>query len=255
MQQSAISYEYERIADIKRLNFITDSLQKAIPAGGNILDVGCGNGVISRHLGQFGYNVLGIDISDKTIAVAKSKNTLPNVRFEVISAEDLIAQGKQFDAVICSEVLEHLHQPEILLKTLYRSLKDDGTLVVTVPNGKGPREVLVTKPMLRARKNPGLQKFINKVKGSLGYKGTTVQSQADNLDHVQFFSRTDLEKLAAANQFRIISFSKTNFIEDVFPFSMLTKRVKALQSLDCQVAELLPTGMTGGFNTLWKKVV
>lgn len=255
MQQSAISYEYERIADIKRLNFITDSLQKAIPAGGNILDVGCGNGVISRHLGQFGYNVLGIDISDKTIAVARSKNTLPNVRFEVISAEDLIAQGKQFDAVICSEVLEHLHQPEILLKTLYRSLKDDGTLVVTVPNGKGPREVLVTKPMLRARKNPGLQKFINKVKGTLGYKGTTVQSQADNLDHVQFFSRTDLEKLAAANQFRIISFSKTNFIEDVFPFSMLTKRVKALQSLDCQVAELLPTGMTGGFNTLWKKVV
>lgn len=255
MQQSAITYEYERIADIKRLKFITDSLAKAIPAGANILDVGCGNGVISRHLGQFGYNVLGIDISDKTIAVARSKNTLPNVRFDVISAEDLIAQGKQFDAVICSEVLEHLHKPEILLETLYKSLKDEGTLVVTVPNGKGPREVLVTKPMLKARKNPGLRNFINKVKGGLGYKGTTVQSQADNLDHVQFFSRTDLEKLAAANKFKIISFSKTNFIEDVFPFSLLTKRIKALQSLDCQVAEILPTGMTGGFNTLWKKVV
>jgi 2-polyprenyl-3-methyl-5-hydroxy-6-metoxy-1,4-benzoquinol methylase len=255
MEQSAITYEYERITDIKRLKFIVDSLAKAIPAGGNILDVGCGNGVISRHLGQFGYNVLGIDISQKTIEVARSKNKLPNVRFDVISAEDLIAQGKQFDAVICSEVLEHLHQPEILLKTLYRSLKDDGTLVVTVPNGKGPREALVTKPMLRARKNPGLQNFINKIKRMLGYKGTTVQSQADNLDHVQFFTQKDLEKLAAANQFKIIRFSKTNFVEDVFPFSLVTKRVKALQSLDCQIAEILPYNMTGGFNTLWKKVV
>lgn len=255
MQQSSISYEYERIADIKRLKFIAESLGKAIPAGGNILDVGCGNGVISRHLGQFGYNVLGIDISQKTIEVATSKNTLPNVRFEVISAEDLIAQGKQFDAVICSEVLEHLHQPDILLKTLYRSLKDEGTLVVTVPNGKGPREVFVTKPMLKARSNPKLQNFLNRVKRTLGYKGTTVQSQADNLDHVQFFSQSDLEKLAAANKFKIIRFSKTNFIEDVFPFSMVTKRVKALQALDCKIAEVLPYGMTGGFNTLWKKVI
>lgn len=255
MQQTAISYEYERIADIKRLKFIADSLSKAIPAGGNILDVGCGNGVISRHLGQFGYNVLGIDISEKTIEVARSKNKLPNVRFEVISAEDLIAQGQQFDAVICSEVLEHLHQPGILLKTLYKSLKDEGTLVVTVPNGRGPREVFVTKPMLRARRSPGMQRFLNGLKKALGYRGTTVQSQADNLDHVQFFSQSDLKQLAAANQFKIVQFSKTNFVEDVFPFSLLTKRIKALQTLDCQIAEVLPYGMTGGFNTLWKKVV
>jgi 2-polyprenyl-3-methyl-5-hydroxy-6-metoxy-1,4-benzoquinol methylase len=255
MQQSSISYEYERIADIKRLKFIAESLQKAIPANGNILDVGCGNGVISRHLGQFGYNVLGIDISDKTIAVATSKNKLPNVRFEVISAEALTAQGKQFDAVICSEVLEHLDHPEVLLKTLYKSLKDDGTLVVTVPNGQGPREVFVTKPMLKARSNPKLRGFLNRIKKTLGYSGTTVQSEADNLDHVQFFSVKDLEKLAAANDFKIIRFSKTNFIEDVFPFSLLTKRIKALQAFDCKVAEVLPYRMTGGFNTLWKKVV
>lgn len=240
--------------DIKRLKFITDSLRNAIPTGGHILDVGCGNGVISRHLGQFGYQVLGIDISDKAIAVAKSKNTLPNVRFEVISAEDLTAQGK-FDGAICSEVLEHLHHPEVLLNTLYKSLKDDGILVVTVPNGKGPREALVTRPMLRVRKNPQLQNFICKVKQALGYKGTTVQSQADNLDHVQFFTLKDLEKLAAANHFRIVRFCKTNFIEDVFPFSLLTKRIKALQALDCKVAEILPYGLTGGFNTVWKKVV
>ncbi|NIG54830.1 bifunctional 2-polyprenyl-6-hydroxyphenol methylase/3-demethylubiquinol 3-O-methyltransferase UbiG [Chitinophaga sp. Cy-1792] len=248
-----ITYEYERITDIKRLNFITNSLQQVIPAHANILDVGCGNGVITRHLGQFGYHVLGIDVSEKTIAVARSKNTLSNVRFEVISAEALVASGAQYDAVICSEVLEHLHDPGVLLKTIYQSLKDNGTLIVTVPNGMGPREVLVTKPMLKVRRSPRLQSFVNRIKSALGYKGTTVQSQADNLDHVQFFTRAALRELAAANNFDIINISRTNFVEDVFPFSMLTKRVKALQSLDCQVAEVLPLGLTGGFNTIWKK--
>lgn len=249
-----ITYEYERIADIKRLNFITDSLQKEIPAGGRVLDVGCGNGVISRHLGQFGYEVLGIDISEKTIEMARSRNRLPNVRFEAISAEQLTAQGLQYDAVICSEVLEHLDQPGLLLNTIYQSLKDTGLLIVTVPNGNGPRELCVTRPMLKARNNPGLWSAIGRAKRMLGYKGTTVQSQADNLDHVQFFTRSALQQLAASHHFRIIRFAKTNFIEDVFPFSFLTKRIKALQTLDCKVAELLPYGFTGGFNTLWKKV-
>ncbi|QEH42585.1 class I SAM-dependent methyltransferase [Chitinophaga sp. XS-30] len=253
MTQTAITYEYDRIADIKRLNFITDSLQKEIPANGRVLDVGCGNGVISRHLGQFGYDVLGIDISDKTIDVARSRNKYPNVRFEAISAEALTAQGERYDAVICSEVLEHLDHPGGLLKTIYASLKDDGLLVVTVPNGKGPREMFVTKPMLKARNNPRVWKFINKIKNALGFKGTTAQSQADNLDHVQFFTKSDLLQLAGNNNFKIIRFAKTNFIEDVFPFSLFSKRIKFLQTLDCQVAEILPYSFTGGFNTLWKK--
>jgi len=248
-----ITYEYERIADIKRLNFIAGCLQQSIPAGGRVLDVGCGNGVISRHLGQFGYDVLGIDISQKTIDVARSRNRLPNVRFEAISAEELTAQGQQYDAVICSEVLEHLHQPGMLLHTIYDSLRPEGVLIVTVPNGKGPREVCVTKPMLKARNNPRLWAFITRVKKALGFKGTTVQSQADNLDHVQFFTRRDLQALAAAHDFRIVQFAKTNFVEDVFPFSLFTKRIRFLQALDCRVAELLPLGFTGGFNTVWKK--
>lgn len=255
MTKTAITYEYNRITDIKRLNFITDSLKKNIPDGGRVLDVGCGNGVISRHLGQFGYEVLGIDISEKTIAVANQRNTYSNVRFAAISAEELTAQGETYDAVICSEVLEHLDQPHLLLHTIHASLKDNGLLVVTVPNGNGPRELCVTRPMLKARNNPALWTSINKVKSALGFKGTTAQSQADNLDHVQFFTRRDLQQLAEISNFKIVQFAKTNFVEDVFPFSLVTKRVKFLQTLDCQVAELLPYSFTGGFNTLWRKSV
>jgi len=247
-------YEYDRIADRKRVDFIAAVLQGSLPAGARILDVGCGNGVISRHLGRLGFQVLGIDVSAKTIEKAKAATSLSNVNFMQKSAEELVASGERYDAVICSEVLEHLTDPGALLKVLYSCLKEDGKLIVTVPNGKGPREMFVTRPFLYLRKGNGwLWRTVNKLKNSLGYKGTTVQSAADNLDHIQFFSKKDLENLSGAHQFRITKFGKANFIEDVFPFSFLAKRIPFLQKLDCKIADILPTTFTGGFFSVWEK--
>lgn len=255
MNKEPLTYEYDRIADRKRLDFISDAVSLKSKTAARVLDVGCGNGVISRHLGRLGFNVLGIDISDQTIAKARELNTLPNVRFDVLSAEQLVAQGDTFDVIVCSEVLEHLQHPSSLLEVLYQSLKEDGILVVTVPNGTGPRELLVTRPVLKMRaQNNWLWKLVVKVKKGMGYSGTTVQSAADNLDHIQFFKKSDLEQLSADNKFRIVRFGKANFIEDVFPFSFVAKRVRALQWLDCKVADALPYRFTGGFFSVWEKV-
>jgi 2-polyprenyl-3-methyl-5-hydroxy-6-metoxy-1,4-benzoquinol methylase len=247
--------EFERIADIKRLNFIIDALKKQLPSGAQVLDVGCGNGVISRALGEQGFNVRGIDVSEKAIARARELNKRPqNVVFDNISAEQLVADGHRYHAVICSEVLEHLNEPEKLLKVLYQTLEDKGILIVTVPNGNGPRELLVTRPVIALQqKDNWMWKLVKRIKVLFGYKGTTVQSSADNLTHIQFFTKKSLEQLATGAQFRIVRFERTNFIEDVFPFSFLTKRMKVLQKLDCAIAEKLPYSMTGGFVTVWEK--
>jgi 2-polyprenyl-3-methyl-5-hydroxy-6-metoxy-1,4-benzoquinol methylase len=246
--------EFERIADIKRLNFIIEVLRAKLPGGGQVLDVGCGNGVIARSLGAQGFNVLGIDISEKTIEKALSLNTSSNVKFKVISAEQLVADGHRYHAVICSEVLEHLQDPGKLLKVLHQSLQTDGVLIVTVPNGKGARELFVTRPVIALqKKNNWAWKSLKKIKHLFGYKGTTLQSDADNLTHIQFFTKNSLEELARTNNFKIVRFGKTNFIEDVFPFSFLTKKFKLLQKWDCAVAEQLPYHLTGGFVTVWEK--
>ncbi|HEX2535717.1 MAG TPA: methyltransferase domain-containing protein [Chitinophagaceae bacterium] len=246
--------EFVRIADIKRLNFIIDTLRANLPEGAEVLDVGCGNGVISRSLGEQGFRVRGIDISEKTIEKAKSLNRFPNVRFEVVSAEQLVADGQRYHAVICSEVLEHLHEPGKLLSTLHNVLHENGILIVTVPNGNGPRELFVTRPVIALQKNNGLAwRLVKGVKSLFGYKGTTAQSDADDLTHIQFFTKASLEQLAARHHFRIRRFGKTNFIEDVFPFSFFTKKIKALQKLDCALAEKLPYQLTGGFVTVWEK--
>ena len=248
--------EYERIVDIKRLHFIVEVLKNRLPAGAEVLDVGCGNGIISRSLGEIGFRVKGIDVSEKAILYAKELNRFSNVRFEVISAEQLVADGQHYHAVICSEVLEHLNDPGKLLRVLHQTLYDNGVLIVTVPNGKGPRELLVTRPVIALQKKDNwLWKMVQKIKGGLGYKGTTAQSAADDLIHLQFFTKSSLSKLATANNFKIVKFGKTNFIEDVFPFSFVTKKIKVLQKLDCSLAEKLPYQFTGGFVTVWEKVL
>jgi 2-polyprenyl-3-methyl-5-hydroxy-6-metoxy-1,4-benzoquinol methylase len=246
---------YQREADRKRLRFIIEQAQQFVPAGGRILDVGCGNGVISIHLGAQGYQVQGIDMSDKTIQMARQQNPLPNVKFDVISAEELRADGQQYDLVVCSEVLEHLTDPGALLRVIYQLVKPAGRLVVTVPNGMGPRELLVTKPVLRARANNGLMwRLIKGTKKGMGYQGFTVQSGADNLDHIQFFTKTDLRKLAQGAQFEIEKFGAANFVDDVFPMSWFANRVRVLQKIDCAVADFLPNQLSGGFFSVWKKV-
>lgn len=246
--------EFERIADIKRLNFIVDVLKTRFPDGSKVLDVGCGNGIISRNVGAAGFMVKGIDVSEKAIATAAAENTQPNVTFEVRSAEQLAADGHQYEAVICSEVLEHLNEPGKLIRVLYQLLAPAGVLVVTVPNGRGPREMLVTRPVIALQKrNNWLWKALSKIKSVLGYSGTTIQSAADDLTHVHFFTKRTLVELAGSNNFRIVRFGKTNFIDDVFPFSFFSRRIKSLQRLDCALAELLPYQLTGGFVTVWEK--
>jgi len=246
--------EYNRIADIKRLQFIITTLNENLQKGSRVLDVGCGNGIISRGVGKEGYQVHGIDISEKAIEKAKALTTLPNVTFDNISAEQLVADGNKFDAVICSEVLEHLNHPQKLLKVLYDSLRDNGLLIVTVPNGRGPREMFVTKPIIRMQqKNNWMWRMLPKIKRLLGYSGTTVQSDAEDLTHVQFFTKKSLESLAVTNNFKIIKFGVTNFIDDVFPFSIVTKRVMYLQKMDAALADKLPANYAGSFVSVWKK--
>ena len=134
-----------------------------------VLDVGCGNGNNSRQLASLGFEVLGIDISNSTINEANRLNTYANLKFECIAAEKLSIVNK-FDAIICSEVVEHLHQPTPVIKTLTKLLEKDGVLIVTVPNGYGPREVIMTKPMQAAMNNKIAWSVVASAKKLLGFK-------------------------------------------------------------------------------------
>ena len=244
---------YERAEDLKRLEFIENNLNKLGNRKLRVLDVGCGNGNISRYIGSKGHDVLGIDISKATINKAISLTNMPNVRFKNIAAEELIAAAEIFDLVICSEVIEHLDTPAPVVEALRTLLNKDGILIVTVPNGYGPRELFITKPLQWMKsKTPFVYGAVNSFKKALGFSGATVQSDAENLTHVQFFTKKSLIKLISQNGLKLVQFRPSNFVEGVFPYSLIAKRSNKLQSLDCWMADQLPDQMASGFMSAWQ---
>jgi len=107
--------------------------------------------------------------------------------------------------------------------------------------------------MIWINKNlPVFSKLVNKLKKALGYKGT-VQSKAEYLEHIQFFTRKKIFQLLRNHGFSLVKFGKTNFIEETFPVSLLTNRIMKLKEWDCMIADKLPAWFSSGFNMIWVK--
>lgn len=92
-----------------------------------VLDVGCGTG---DYIQFFGKDSLGLDISPENIAEAKKRDL--NVKsFDFNSPTNL---DEKFDVAFCSQVLEHVESPIALLRFIYSSLNENGSLLISVPN-------------------------------------------------------------------------------------------------------------------------
>ena len=141
-----------------------------------------------------------------------------------------------------------------MLESLSDILSETGILIITVPNGKGPREVFITKPMQWLKDNSRyLWGIVEGIKKLLGYNGKTEQSDADDLTHIHFFTKKSLKNLSAGKGFSLLKFGQANFLADVFPFSFITNKSFKLQEFDCKMADILPHYFTCGFNTVWTK--
>jgi ubiquinone/menaquinone biosynthesis C-methylase UbiE len=99
------------------LRNITDLVHRAAPR--RLIDVGCGEGVVLRHLDRNLTNVVavGLDIDGTGLRVAQSQNSVSLVQGSVYSLPFAAASA---DLVLCCEVLEHLEQPEQALVELSR---------------------------------------------------------------------------------------------------------------------------------------
>tara|TARA_Y100000748_G_scaffold222125_1_gene186826 strand:- start:3320 stop:4021 length:702 start_codon:yes stop_codon:yes gene_type:complete len=121
-----------------RANYIKS---KAKLEGKKVLDVGCGGGLLSEALHDFGADVTGIDAAGPGIEVAKihAKNDNKNIKYFEITAEELnLKESGSFDIVTCLEVLEHVPDPKSLVATCIDLLKPGGALFLSTIN-KNPR--------------------------------------------------------------------------------------------------------------------
>lgn len=102
--------------------------------GTRVLDVGCGNGYTCGEFLKRGCRVVGVDLSEKGIVLARGAH--PDGRFEVISAEsDILAQLREepFDIVVSTEVVEHLYAPRGWARACFEALRPGGKFICTTP--------------------------------------------------------------------------------------------------------------------------
>lgn len=84
----------------------TDAFISMLPENGRVLDVGCGSGVKSKYLLDHGMQVIGIDISDKLLEIAKTE--APTAEFRELSMHDLDTMPETFDGVFAQASLLHI---------------------------------------------------------------------------------------------------------------------------------------------------
>ena len=101
----------------------------------NILDIGCGGGLISEPLARLGGSVTGIDASEKNIKVAKThaKENNLNIRYLNTSPEKLEVNEK-FDVILNLEIVEHVENVNLFLSSCNKLLKKNGIMFTATLN-------------------------------------------------------------------------------------------------------------------------
>ena len=127
-----IRIEYIKNSIIKhfKIKSSTKSLKKI-----NILDIGCGGGLLSEPMCRLGANVVGIDASSKNIEVAKFHAKKNNLKINYIcSSPETLRIGKKFDVILNMEIIEHVDNIDFFIKKSSQLLKKNGLMFVATLN-------------------------------------------------------------------------------------------------------------------------
>lgn len=148
-----------------------------------VLDLGCGDGYIMEKIKTGKNTVIGIDVVDYTINLARKKGfKVYNLSLNAENWNEKILE--KFDTVFAGEIIEHIFDTDIFLQNIYKILKPKGQLVLTTPNLAS----LGRRLLLLIGNNPLIE--------------TTSRSYDAN--HIRYFTFESLKKLLSENKFEIL---------------------------------------------------
>ncbi len=105
-------------------------------AGKQVLDVGCGGGILAEAMAKQGATVIGIDLAEKALQIAQwhAKDQNLPVSYHKSSAEDWAQQSQQYDVITCMEMLEHVPDPNAVIQACASMVKPGGWVFFSTIN-------------------------------------------------------------------------------------------------------------------------
>ena len=126
-----IEYIVEEISKHFKLNRNKKFLLKDLA----ILDIGCGGGLISEPMARLGGNITGIDASEKNIKIASLHSKENNLKITYLNkSPEQLDEKEKFDIILNLEVVEHVDNLDLYLKSCYKLLKKNGLMFTATIN-------------------------------------------------------------------------------------------------------------------------
>ena len=129
--------EYVKIHWMPKVNFVIEIAKKG---GGKVVELGCGSGYLCLELARNGLDVLGIDLSPKSIEVAKKyhshnfiKKGLGKLSYKCCDINTFNFGTNKFDTVVFFRTLHHMKDSHLLFRKIYRGLKKNGSIIICEP--------------------------------------------------------------------------------------------------------------------------
>lgn len=225
----------------KKLRFLLGEIEKhksVLRRPVTVLDFGCGNGsAVSQYLMGDGVRYYGVDIHPDSLSYAKENFSQAGATFT-----DKIPTDVSFDIIVYADVLEHVPDPEALLREHASLLAPDGIVLAAVPNGYGPFELesrvdewlSISRLMGRASriKRSLLQQPIPESQVALPYNHQS--------GHLVFFTRKSLQRVIANAGFQIARFAH-GAVMGASVSGVLLGRSPLLKRWNTSMADKLPS--------------
>ena len=223
--------------------------------GERAIDVGCGSGLyitipLILEISKMERKIIveGVDISDISIEYAKKNALAEDIDTTLFQCKNIYEIEQEYDAVICSEVLEHLRDEELIkfCSKLVMMVKHGGELLITVPNGKGSYEKGVIwwnrfQCMLDSKMIKKLRKVLRK------NRGKTEQCQpmtVSDSPHIQFFDCETIVKMFESRGMKLNYFTGSNRFYNNF-FDAFVPRINVLMKINNILGDRYPRKAAG----------